>query len=275
MADDAGRHACGAPAPARRRRAAASRSRSRTRRSRRRGAPGRAPRRRARRRSASRRRAPAVRPLPGRSRRRRRRPGSPTLPIPSPDGLQSSGPGTDGAGSAWRMKSGSSAREEHERARAEPARLLDRHRAARERAAVLHAVHRDRERRIGRGGAREDRVHGLHRLAGLPRERGDDRLAEELAAEDDAVAAREVLRAVGVATIGLEREGAQQRVDRGTRLLRREAQRAVEADVLAVQVGVAGDRLDEERELLGAAHPLREDDVLDEVAPASPWARSA
>ena len=42
------------------------------------------------------------------------------------------------------------------------------------------------------------------------------------------------------------------------RSFRREAQGAVEADVLAVEVGVADDRLDEERELLRASHPLRE-----------------
>ena len=51
-------------------------------------------------------------------------------------------------------------------------------------------------------------------------------------------------------------------------LLRREAQRAVEADVLAVEVGVAGDRLDEEGELLGPAHALGEHDVAHEVLPA-------
>src|SRR5690606_9992901 len=39
----------------------------------------------------------------------------------------------------------------------------------------------------------------------------------------------------------------------------REPQRAVEADVLAVQVRVAGDRLDQQGELLGLAHPPGED----------------
>ena len=44
--------------------------------------------------------------------------------------------------------------------------------------------------------------------------------------------------------------------------LGREPQGAVEADVLAVEVGVAGDRLDEQPELRRLAHALREDDVL-------------
>ena len=131
-----------------------------------------------------------ARPRRGRSRRRRRRSGSPSRPSPSPAGLHSSGPGTRGAASAWRMKSGSSAESSTSERVQSWSALLDRHGAARERAAVVHAVDRDRERRLGRGGAREDRVHRLHRLVGLPRERGDDRLAEELAAEHDAVSAR-------------------------------------------------------------------------------------
>src|ERR1035437_980935 len=45
-------------------------------------------------------------------------------------------------------------------------------------------------------------------------------------------------------------------------LLRREPQGAVQADVLAVEGGVADDRLDHQGELLGLPHPLGEHDPL-------------
>src|ERR1035441_4903385 len=45
-------------------------------------------------------------------------------------------------------------------------------------------------------------------------------------------------------------------------LLRSEPQGAIQADVLAVEVGVADDRLDHQGELLGIPHPLGEHDPL-------------
>ena len=94
----------------------------------------------------------------------------------------------------------------------------------------------------------------LTRFSGSVFDAGDDRLCEQLAAEDHTGPASALRGAIASRRHRLERRATASRFSMvSTALLRREAQRAVEADVLAVEIRVARDRLDEERELLGLA----------------------
>ena len=112
---------------------------------------------------------------------------------------------------------------------------------------------RPARRRRRAAGSSPDAAHGLGRRPGCPASKASTSTSDPLNAVPIGVRAVETITASAMSepSFGLDS--------------RREAQGAVEADVLAVQVRVADDRLDEEGELLGAAHPLGEHDALHQL----------
>jgi hypothetical protein len=105
--------------------------------------------------------------------------------------------------------------QEHDRSGAQTVALADGHRAAGERTTGVHPIDRDLDRCIGRPAAGEDRVDRLDALPVLSGEGGDDRLPEQLPAEDHAVPDFDVIGAIAVGTDGLECEPAHEVVDGG------------------------------------------------------------